>query len=73
MMLLLPIALAQSINITHFGAKLGIFFEKIGTTQFTTSDWTIEAYDDLKPYWQDMKTMGTKIMGEKCQKYVSTL
>ncbi|KAM8701986.1 hypothetical protein ACLKA7_004880 [Drosophila subpalustris] len=55
LLLMLPLVLAQSVSVTKFDTKPGIYYEKIGLTMRAISDWTMVIYYDLDPYWRDMK------------------
>ncbi|KAL7726122.1 hypothetical protein ACLKA6_002592 [Drosophila palustris] len=61
MLLMLPLVLAQSVSVTKFDTKPGIYYEKIGQTMRAISDWTMVIYYDLDPYWRDMKTFNSGI------------
>ncbi|KAL7723807.1 hypothetical protein ACLKA6_001537 [Drosophila palustris] len=61
LLLMLPLVLAQSVSVTKFDTKPGIYYEKIGQTMRAISDWTMVIYYDLDPYWRDMKTFNSGI------------
>ncbi|KAM8707507.1 hypothetical protein ACLKA7_005051 [Drosophila subpalustris] len=61
LLLMLPLVLAQSVSITKFDTKPGIYYEKIGKTMRAISDWTMVIYYDLDPYWRDLKTFNSGI------------
>ena len=44
MMLLMPYSLVQQINITEFGFRQGISYERIRPSKFTSVDWTMFVY-----------------------------
>ncbi|KAL7726462.1 hypothetical protein ACLKA6_001084 [Drosophila palustris] len=59
LLLMLPLVLEQSVSVTKFDTKPGLYYEKIGQTMRAISDWTMVIYYDLD--WRDMKTFNSGI------------